>query len=266
MLDPAAARRFHELHREGLLRLPNAWDAGSARLVESLGAKAIATTSAGVAWAHGYPDGDALPVARLLETVRAIARVVRVPISVDIEGGYAESAAGVAEVVAAVIDAGGVGINLEDGERAPDELCRRIEAAREAAERAGVELFINARVDVYLRALATPEARRDEAVARGRSYAEAGASGIFVPALVERGDIGAVADALPLPLNVLAWPGLPGAAELEGLGVRRLSAGSGVSAVLYARAAELVRAFLEQGAVAGEAMPYGEINALFEPG
>lgn len=113
--NPAAADAFHALHAQGLLILPNAWDAGSARLVESLGAKAVATSSAAVAWSHGYPDGDFLPLERLVATTTAIARVLRVPLSVDIEGGYSDQPAAVGDVVARVIDAGAVGINLEDG-------------------------------------------------------------------------------------------------------------------------------------------------------
>src|SRR5688572_528916 len=106
MSSEGADRRFHELHREGLLVLPNAWDAGSARLIERLGARAIATTSAGVAWSHGYADGDVLPVSLLAETIAEIARVVGVPVSADVEGGYSSDPASVGEAVAAVIDSG----------------------------------------------------------------------------------------------------------------------------------------------------------------
>src|SRR5262249_2800590 len=157
------------------------WDAGSARLVESLGARAIATTSAGVAWAHGYPDGDALPIARLLETVRAIARVVRVPLSVDVEGGYADDPS---EHIAALVGAGAVGINIEDGAAPPELLAKKIAQAKSAAARRGVDLFVNARTDVYLRGL-VPEAERvRETLARAARYRDAGADGIFVPKVV----------------------------------------------------------------------------------
>src|SRR5688572_16738311 len=110
---PDRAQTFHDLHRgPQILRLPNAWDAGSARQIEGLGAKAIATTSAGVAWAHGYPDGDALPLEMLVATVSETSRVVSIPVSADIEGGYSDDPAEVGRTVAAVIAAGAVGVNL----------------------------------------------------------------------------------------------------------------------------------------------------------
>ena len=182
-----AAERFHRLHREGLLVLPNAWDAGSARLIESLGAKAIATTSAGVAWSHGYPDGDTLPWPLLRATVADIARAVRVPVSADVEGGYSNDPAAVGETVAAVIEAGAVGINIEDGSGAPELLGAKIEQAKNAGERLGVKLFVNARTDVYLRGLATNERRVEETLARAERYRAAGADGIFVPGLADAG-------------------------------------------------------------------------------
>src|SRR6185295_17085698 len=121
--NPDLATAFHDLHRGSeLLRLPNAWDAGSARLIESLGAKAIATTSAGVAWAAGYNDGNRLPVPKLIAIVEAIARVVRVPITVDMEAGYSDEPRSVAETASRLIAAGAVGINIEDGEGSPDLL------------------------------------------------------------------------------------------------------------------------------------------------
>jgi 2-methylisocitrate lyase-like PEP mutase family enzyme len=126
--NAAAAHLFRRLHEGGLLVLANSWDAGSARLIESLGVKAIATTSAGVAWSHGYADGDLLPVPLLVASVADIARAVSVPITVDVEGGYSTDADRVGEVVAEVIGVGAVGINVEDGTGAPDLLCSRLEA------------------------------------------------------------------------------------------------------------------------------------------
>jgi 2-methylisocitrate lyase-like PEP mutase family enzyme len=263
--NPDAAQAFHRLHQDGLLILPNVWDAGNARLIESLGAKALATTSAAVAWSHGYADGDLLPVRLLLATVADIARVVSVPLSVDIEGGYSSDPAAVGETVAGVIDAGGVGINLEDGTSSPDLLCAKIEQAKRAGERLGVNVFVNARVDVYLHALAPPDRRVDETLARAERYRGAGADGIFVPGVTAAPEIQAVASAVALPLNVLARPGLPPAAELQALGVRRLSAGSGIAQAIFGRIASMAAAFLKTGASdpLGEgAMPYAEINAL----
>ena len=261
----AAARLFRGLHGEGLLVLANAWDAGSARLIESLGAKALATTSAGVAWSHGYADGHHLPVSLLVATVEEIARVVRIPITADVEGGYSGDPAEVGDAVARVIAAGAVGINLEDGTGAPDLLSAKIEKAKEAGARAGIDLFVNARTDVYLRELVAADRRVEETLARAERYRAAGADGIFVPGVTDAAEIRKIASAVSLPLNVLARPGLPPASELEALGVRRLSSGSGVASAVYGRMASVASGFLEDGAsgpLAEGAMPYAEINAL----
>jgi len=262
-----AAGRFRQLHRgPDLLLLANCWDAGSARLLASLGARAVATTSAGVAWAHGYPDGDALPVDRLIATVGAIARVIQVPLTVDMESGYSNDPVAVGDAVAALVDAGAVGINIEDGAGSPDLLAAKIGAAKQAAARRGVDLFVNARTDVYLRGLVPEGARAAETLVRAARYRDAGADGIFVPKLVAPDAIREIAAAAGLPLNVLAWPGLPPAAELAALGVRRLSVGSVLAQGAWARAAALAAAFLGDGrfeTLAEHAMPYPEINALF---
>lgn len=260
------AEVFHALHHGvNALVLPNAWDAGSARLMESIGAQAIATTSAGAAWAHGYPDGDILPVPVLLASIREIARVVRVPLSADIEGGFSNDLAEVEETIAQVLDAGAVGINIEDGDGTPELLCAKIERARRAGDRAGVRVFVNARTDVYLKALVPPEQRVEATLARAAKYRAAGADGIFVPAVLRAGEIRALAEALGLPMNVLALPGAPGLAELETLGVKRLSAGSGIARALYNEAADLAKSFLREGKLESHAKPalgYPEINQL----
>src|SRR5580704_3673841 len=147
-----STQRFRSLHQgPDVLLLPNAWDAITARLIESLGAKAIATTSAGLAWSRGYPDGNALPEDQLIAATRDIARVIRVPLTVDIEAGYSDDPRAVARLVARVMAAGAVGVNIEDGAGSPDLLCTKIAAIRESAAHLGVELFINARTDIYLR-------------------------------------------------------------------------------------------------------------------
>jgi len=255
---------FRQLHERGLLLLPNAWDAGSARLIESRGAQAIATTSAGVAWAAGYNDGSRLPVAKLIATVEAIARVVRVPITVDVEAGYSDDPSAVAETVARVVAAGAVGINIEDGEGSPDLLAAKIEAVKRAAQAIGVDLFVNARTDVFLAGLAPREARVEETIARAARYRDAGADGLFVPCIAEPAEIEAVAKAVPMPLNVMWMPGLPSLAELEKLGVRRLSAGAAIPAIVLGIVASSASSFLRNGTLdADRAMPYAEIAALF---
>jgi 2-methylisocitrate lyase-like PEP mutase family enzyme len=164
----ALATQFHQLHQQGLLMLTNVGDATGARLVEHLGGKAVATSSAAVAWAHGYPDGNTLPLERLVSTVEAIARVISVPLTVDVEAGYSDDLGRVAEVLDAVIAAGAVGINIEDGSADPELLARKIEVARRVANKREVQLFINARTDVYLKSLVPAEDRVAETL-HGRS-------------------------------------------------------------------------------------------------
>jgi 2-methylisocitrate lyase-like PEP mutase family enzyme len=236
------------------LRLANCWDAGSARLIETLGAKALATTSAGVAWAQGYPDGDKLPVDRLLDVVRSIARVVKIPLSVDIESGYSESAMTVAKTVARLHEVGAVGINIEDGKGLPALLADKIAQIKAAAPK----VFVNARTDVYLAELAPPPERLAETLRRAKIYRDAGADGLFVPKLVNPEEIREVAAQAGLPLNVLAWPGLP--SDLETLGVRRLSAGSAISQSAWTHVAEAAGKFL---GTESKPQTYASINALF---
>jgi len=241
---PQSAAEFHALH-EDLLILPNAWDAASARVTQDAGAKAIATSSAAVAWAQGYADGHHFPIANLIAVVEAIARAVSVPISTDAEGGYDDDPARVAENVRALIGAGAVGINLEDGKAAHETHLRKIEAARAVAVQEGVDLFINARTDVILKQLVAPEEALAETLRRARAIKAAGASGLFVPGIFDAAMIAAVTRDAGLPLNVMARPGLPPLAELKAIGVRRLSAATSVfnaaMAATYATAADFLR-------------------------
>src|SRR5712671_228010 len=159
------AETFHSLHKQNdILILPNAWDASSAKVIEDAGAKAIATSSAGVAWGLGYPDGDVLPPRLLADLAARITDVIRIPLSVDFEGGYTKNPAKVAENLRPIIGAGAVGINIEDGEGTPELLTKKIEKARKAAESAGVNIFINARTDVFLGEIGSPESRGGETI------------------------------------------------------------------------------------------------------
>ncbi|KQW82441.1 isocitrate lyase/PEP mutase family protein [Brevundimonas sp. Root1279] len=254
---------FHDLHRSGLLILPNAWDAGSAAVMRSLGARAIATTSAGVAWALGWPDGDALPPERAVQAARDIVRAAGdLPVSVDFEGGYSDDPDAVAETAKQLVKAGAQGINIEDGGAAPEILAAKIAAIRAAV---GDALFINARCDVWLRGVGEADGRVNEALRRGALYRGVGADGLFAPGLTDRDGIAELVAGTPLPINLLAWPGLPGAAELERLGVRRLSAGSGIASAVYGQAALLARGFLTDGLqepMQADALNWGEMNAL----
>ncbi|UGQ45737.1 isocitrate lyase/PEP mutase family protein [Massilia endophytica] len=258
---------FHSLHLQATpIVLPNAWDAGSARAIAAAGAQAIATTSAGVAWSLGYRDGDVLPLQEHLAAVRRIRRVVDIPLSVDIEGGYADDAATVGDNVARFMEAGAVGINIQDGSGEPAALCRKIEAARKAAESAALPLYINVRTDVYARKLAPPGEYVAEVLRRARDYREAGADGIFALGASEPEEIRAIAGGTPLLLNVVAWPGLAPAAQLAALGVRRISAGSWLPQTMWAHTSVMARAFLADGRsepLLAHAASYAEVNASF---
>ncbi|CAI8841531.1 2-Methylisocitrate lyase, PEP mutase family [Pseudomonas sp. IT-P253] len=256
---------FHQLHQNGLLILTNVADAAGARIVEQLGSKAVATSSAAVAWAHGYPDGNALPLERLVSTVESIARVISVPLTVDIEAGYSDDLKRVAKVIEAVMAAGAVGINIEDGTSAPELLVRKIEIAREVASRRQVKLFINARTDVYLKSLVPAEDRVAETLKRAALYQAAGADGLFAAGVTAEYEIAALCQGTSLPVNVLGLPGLPSPEELKALGVRRLSAGSGIAEFLYGAMASLAQSFLQTGKLDTrhlKAFTYGEVNAL----
>lgn len=254
---------FRALHAgPELLILPNAWDAGSARIIEAAGARAIATTSAGLAWANGWPDGDVLPLAKLTAAVEAIVRVVRVPVTTDVEGGYSDDPAEVAETIRAVAVAGAVGVNMEDGSKSPDLLCAKLAAAKAAEP----YLFLNARIDVFLRGLATGEAAVAEVIARAGRYAEAGCDGVFVPGLSDPDAIRTIAAEIDRPLNVMAVPGLPSPAELATLGVRRLSAGGALASAALGQTRRLAERFLQDGAteeVLSPGLPYPEVQTLF---
>ncbi len=260
-----STKTFRQLHDEFLL-LPNAWDAGSARLIESLGAQAIATTSAGVAWSHGYRDGDTLPSEALLATAREIARVIKIPLTVDIEGGYSDEPSDVGQLVKRVIEAGAVGINLEDGASPPELFCRKIEAARKSSEQAGADLFINVRSDVILRELVPESGAGKEIVRRACSYREAGGDGLFVPGLADGAVIEEIARAIqPTPLNIMLVAGLPDFATLRKQGVRRLSAGAAIAQASLALTRRLTQEFCagNWSKVLADGVEYGPTNALF---
>ncbi|MCV4261594.1 isocitrate lyase/phosphoenolpyruvate mutase family protein [Pseudomonas capsici] len=256
---------FHNLHQDGLLVLANVADAGGARLVEHLGGKAVATSSAAMAWSHGYQDGNKLPLELLSTTIQSMVRVLTVPLTVDIEGGYSDDPKKVGEVINAVVAAGAVGINIEDGLGTPDLLVRKIDVARQVAQQSGVDLFINVRCDVYLKNLFAAELRLEELLKRAELYTGAGADGLFAAGVVDSNEIAAICQSTRLPVNLLSRDGLPSPDELKRLGVRRLSAGSSIAEFLYGAMGGLVRSFLDSGELdthALKAHTYGELNAL----
>ncbi|MFJ9814931.1 isocitrate lyase/phosphoenolpyruvate mutase family protein [Streptomyces sp. NPDC101151] len=264
-----AALAFRALHEPGRpLVLPNAWDPVSAAVVAEAGAAAVATTSAGLAWALGAADGDRLDRGRALAAVARIVDAVRVPVTADIEGGYAEDAAGVADTVSAVITAGAVGVNIEDarheagGEplRPVAEQAERIAVARAAADEQGLPLFINARIDTFLSGAGGVDATLERAAA----FRAAGADGIFVPGAVDPHTVKALVAGIDGPLNVMVGPGAPTVAELAALGVARISAGAGLAQAAHALVRRAARELLREGtygALAG-GFDYGELNTL----
>ncbi|MBW4718030.1 isocitrate lyase/PEP mutase family protein [Saccharothrix obliqua] len=266
------ADALRELHTDGVLVLPNAWDAGSAALIAQAGAKAVATTSGGVSWAVGRPDGQSLSRDEMVEQVRLIASAVDVPVTADVEGGYGHTPEDVALTVAAVVGAGAVGINLEDskGFGVPlftiEEQTARLRAVRRAAERADLpELFVNVRTDVFLFQVGEPEGRLQDVLARAVAYAEAGADSLFVPGLVDLDVLKEVVAGSPLPVNVMAGPGAPTVAEFAGVGVRRVSLGTAVAQAAYSVARRAAAEVLAEGSyteLAG-ALDFGAVNSVF---
>jgi 2-methylisocitrate lyase-like PEP mutase family enzyme len=238
MLSPSEqldrAKTFHRLHVKGdPIVLFNVWDAGTARVVAGAGAKAIATGSWSVAAAQGCSDGQVLPLAVALDNLARIVAGVDLPVTIDLEAGYGDAPEVVADTVAHAIASGAIGCNLEDqiiggdGLYSIDDQSRRIRAARQAADGASLPMFINARTDLFLKAAAEHHDDRlvDDALQRAQAYADAGASGIFVPGLVDERLIGCMCTASQLPVNIMVLPAVPTAKRLAELGVARVSHG-----------------------------------------
>lgn len=233
MTQSEQAIRFTQLHQPGQpISLYNVWDAGSARAVAASGAQAIASSSWAVAAAQGFRDGEDLPLDRLLDVAGRIAASVDLPVSVDFEGGYAEGEDDLARHVSALLDLGVIGINFEDrvvkgaGLYSADQQARRIGALRRAAEKRGILLFINARTDLFLGQSGDPALSIDGALERAHAYATAGASGFFVPGLIDEALIARICEGSPLPVNVMMMDGAPAPDRLAALGVARISYGA----------------------------------------
>jgi len=268
------AESFRRLHAgPGILVLPNAWDVATARLVEDAGFPAIATTSAGVAWALGYPDGERISRAEMLEVVRRMAAAVRVPVTADVEGGYGPSPEAAAETARGVVAAGAVGLNLEDGTNEGTLLdlglqVERLHAVREAGRSAGVAVVINARTDAFELKDRDPARRFAEAVRRATAYHAAGADCLFVPHVSDGETIGRLARELPGPLNVIAGPPAPPIRELERLGVRRASLGPRVVQAALGAVRRAVTELRERGTyetMADLLIPFAELQRLVAP-
>jgi len=276
-MDTQAQGRKAELLRKlhsgpRMLVLPNAWDVASARVLEELGYPAIATTSAGVAFSLGYPDGQRISRDEMLEAVARIARAVRVPVTADMESGYGITPKDMAETAKAIVAAGAVGLNFEDviGDTESSQVetalqAGKIRALRETSASAGVPLVINARTDVYLMPIGPEATRFERTVERLRAYRAAGADCVFAPGVKERPLIEKLVKAVAAPLNILVTPGCPSIPELEKLGVARASIGSGVMRSALGLVRRIGKELLETGTYASTfegAIPFAELNAL----
>ncbi len=267
------ARLFQELHRgPRLLIVANAWDAASARVFEQAGVRAVGTGSAGIAFSHGYPDNERIPREVILAATREIVAAVRVPVTADILTGLGESVEAVVATVQEVIAMGASGINIEDG---TDEGPRLFDAALQAGKIAavcaavktsGVPIVVNARTDSYWLKLGDEKERLRVSIERANRYREAGADCLFVPAVSDRAAIRTLCAEIDGPLNILAVPGCPPVTELEALGVRRLSQGSGPMRASMMLTRRIAEELLQSGTYTrfhGEAIPYPEANQLF---
>lgn len=266
------AIQFRQLHRgPAALVLPNVWDVASARIFEEAGFPALATTSAGIAFSLGYPDGQRIPPEEMIARIGRIARAVKAPLSADVESGYGSTPEGAAKTTRDLIQAGAIGMNLEDASGDPARplldlalAVEKIKAVREAAMQAGVPIVVNARTDVYLLPDAQAATGYDETHRRLTAYRDAGADCVFAPGLKDAEAIGRLVTDLQCPLNILAVPGSPSIPELERLGVARVSLGSGPMRATLS----LLRAMAEELKTSGtyttlnSAIPYAEVNKI----
>lgn len=266
------AQSFRERHRrKPVLLLPNAWDGASARIFAAAGFEAVATTSGGLAWSLGYRDGEEAPWREVVAATARIVRAAGVPVTADIEAGYGESPDDVAKSVREIVAAGVVGVNLEDGLHAPagirpvEDAARRIAAARAAAQSAGVPIAINARTDLYHLGLGDAAARFAETVARATAYLAAGADCIYAFGVRDPETIKALAAAIDAPVNITGRAGMPDAAELERLGVARITIAAAPALVAFSAVTALAKDLRASGRfdLLQAALKHPDAQALF---
>jgi 2-methylisocitrate lyase-like PEP mutase family enzyme len=266
------AEAFRQLHAgPRMLVLPNVWDVISARLIEEAGFAAIATSSAGVAWALGYADGERISRGEMLAVVRRIVTAVRIPVTADLEAGYGVTPEAAGETARGALAAGAIGLNLEDG-TADGKLLEvalqvdRLRAVREAGAAARVPIVVNARTDAFEVQAWSPTERFAAAVRRGHAYRAAGADCVFVPHVSDAETIGRLAREIGGPLNVIAGPPAPPLGDLEQLGVRRASLGPRVVQATLGLIRRIAAELRDRGTYAAMAelvMPFGDVQRLF---
>jgi len=269
--DPTAA--FFALHQAGAaFVIPNAWDAASARIYESAGFPAIATSSAAMAWSLGYADGEAVDTDALFVAIAHVVHAVKVPVSADLEAGFGAGVEPTVRSFERALAAGVVGANFEDYDNVTRDLVpiatqvARVRAIRERAAALGVRFFINARTDVLLHSLGEESTRVERTVERLRAYAAAGADGLFAPGVSDIATIERIARAVDKPLNVLAGPHTPPRSALARAGVARVSIGSSPARrALYVlrEIARSLRASDDFAYTRDPAIPFDELNGLF---
>jgi 2-methylisocitrate lyase-like PEP mutase family enzyme len=265
------ATAFKALHHAPhVLLLPNAWDAMSAALFAAEGFEAVATTSGGLAWALGYPDGEHAPWNEVVAATARIVQAVKVPVTADIEMGYGDTPAEVGRHVAEIIQAGAVGVNLEDGLHGPmrsiDDACARLGAARAAADREGVPLVLNARCDIYHLRYGEESTRFAATVERCKAYLAAGADCVYPFGLREPAVIGEFVKAVDAPVNITGRAGMPDAATLGRLGVARVTIASAATMVIMTaiqKMAVTLRSTGDFGTLAAT-YPRADAQKLFE--
>ena len=268
MTGSAAIARFRELHRSGLFVMPNPWDVGSARLLEQLGFQALATTSSGFSWTLGRPD-NGVTLDEALEHLRAMAAAVRVPINADFEGAFAVDPDGVAANVSAAAATGVAGLSVEDSTGDPAAplfdfalAVDRIKASRRAIDASGTSILLTARTEGFI--VGRPDLR--ETIRRLTAFADAGADCLFAPGLRATADIASVVDAVaPKPVNVLVGSDFVTVAELERLGVRRISVGGALARTAWSAVLQAAGEIAERGTFSslGSAMPFADVNGRF---
>jgi 2-methylisocitrate lyase-like PEP mutase family enzyme len=267
------AERFRELHGgPHILALPNAWDAASARILEEARCPAIATSSAGIAFSLGYPDGQHITRDQMLEVVGRIAHAVRVPVTADMEAGYGTTVKDMEETTKAVIAAGAIGMNLEDvtGDDESSQVdtvqqVEKIRAIRAISSSHGVPLVVNARTDIYLMPIGTAATRFERTVERLRAYRQAGADCVFAPGVSSRDTIAELVKAIAAPLNILISPNCPSVAELEKMGVARVSAGSAVMRATLGLVRRIGKEWMDTGTsdfLFDGAVPFADLNRM----
>ncbi len=261
MSKTALLRQLHQGPK--ILVLPNAWDVASARIFETAGFPAIATTSAGVANSLGYPDVERISRDEMLDVVRRIVKAVSAPVTADVEAGYGDAL----KTAQALVEIGACGMNLEDATGEASLVDTATQSKIIESVRSKTDLVINARTDVFLLSIGDEATRFDRAVERLNAYRNAGADSLFAPGVRDAETIGKLARAVKGPLNILATAGAPPIAELERLGVRRVSIGSGAMRASMGLTQRIAKELFERGTYSSftdGAISYVDANRLFE--